>query len=91
MGRPLAITALPVSPTQDRHRRFVQYTVMMTARVVCFVGAIVVQEWWRYLLVVAALILPYVAVVIANVTGVREHEDPEQPGPPELPGTRHEA
>jgi len=84
MGRPLAITALPVSPSEDRHRRFVTYTVLMTFRVACFVAAIVVQEWWRFLLVVAALILPQVAVILANVSAGRPGEKPEEPGRREL-------
>jgi len=85
MGRPIAITSLPVSPSQDRHRRFITYTVMMTIRVLCFVGAILVQEWWRFLLVVAALVLPQVAVILANVSGAKGQETREEPGPLELP------
>ena len=39
----------------------------MSLRTVCFVGAIVVgNNWLRYVLLTGALLLPYVAVVMAN-------------------------
>jgi hypothetical protein len=39
----------------------------MAVRTVCFVAAILVGEGWlRWVLVAAALVLPYVAVVMAN-------------------------
>jgi len=38
----------------------------MTIRVVCIVSAIFVEGWLMWLCFVAAIFLPYVAVVIAN-------------------------
>jgi len=90
MARPLAITALPVAPEVDRHHRFVAYSVMMAIRIVCIVAAFLIDEWWRVLLVLAALVLPYVAVVIANVSTAQPATEPEHPGPAELPGRREE-
>ena len=44
----------------------------MAIRTVCFVGAIVVGPGWlRWVLVVAALLLPYVAVVMANAVAAK--------------------
>jgi hypothetical protein len=64
----------------------------MTLRTICFVGAVVAQGWLRWTFVVGALVLPYVAVLIANAgreSGGR-HGDrvlPPIPAPParELP------
>lgn len=38
----------------------------MAIRTVCFLGAILASGWLRWLLVAGAVLLPYVAVVMAN-------------------------
>jgi hypothetical protein len=38
----------------------------MSIRVVCIVGAVLVDGWVRWALVAAAVVLPYSAVLIAN-------------------------
>jgi hypothetical protein len=44
----------------------------MAIRTACFISAVVVgQGWLRWTLVAAAFILPYVAVVMANVASPR--------------------
>lgn len=47
-----------------------KYFTMMAIRVACFVLMVVVQpySWYTWLFAVGAIFLPYVAVVIANVT-----------------------
>jgi hypothetical protein len=55
----------------------VRYLLSMGIRTACFVGAIVAQGWLRWTLVAAALVLPYIAVVLANATDHRS-----QAGPP---------
>lgn len=54
----------------------------MAVRTLCFVGAILVGDGWvRWVLVVGALVLPYVAVVMANSASPRiEGADLVQPG-----------
>lgn len=60
----------------QRQRR---YLISMAVRVLCFVGAIAVGPgWFRWVLIVGAVVLPYVAVVMANTAGNRQ--DPELPG-----------
>lgn len=53
----------------------IRYTVAMSIRIVCFILAAVVgmvwQSWWAIAFVVAAVVLPYVAVVDANAGGDR--------------------
>jgi hypothetical protein len=44
----------------------------MGFRTVCFIAAIFAADgWWRWVLIVAALVLPYVAVVMANAGSSR--------------------
>jgi hypothetical protein len=38
----------------------------MSIRVVCFLGAVLIDHWTRWVLLVGAVVLPYVAVVLAN-------------------------
>lgn len=54
----------------------------MTVRTLCFIGAIVVGDgWFRWVLVVGAFVLPYVAVVMANSASPRiEGADLVPPG-----------
>lgn len=65
----------------DLARRQRRYLISMGIRVACFVGAIVAGPGWlRWVLVTGAVLLPYIAVVIANATDQR-HEvfHPEAP------------
>jgi hypothetical protein len=43
----------------------------MAVRTICFVGAVLTDGWLRWVLVVGAFVLPYVAVVMANVATPR--------------------
>ncbi len=61
------ITDAPISTADEIAARQRRYLLSMGLRTLCFVGAIVVGSGWlRWVLVVAALVLPYVAVVMAN-------------------------
>jgi hypothetical protein len=48
---------------QSRARR---YMIGMSLRTVCFVAAVIASGWLRWTFVVGALVLPYIAVLIAN-------------------------
>jgi len=63
---PSIITSLPRSPDDDRHSRMTKYFVTMCIRLVCIALCLVVQGWWLVVCVAGAVILPYVAVVLAN-------------------------
>jgi predicted tellurium resistance membrane protein TerC len=65
-----SVTSLPPSPDEERHGRMLKYSIAMAVRLVCVVLAFVFPEWWRWLFVAGAIILPYVAVVIANTASV---------------------
>lgn len=59
-------TTLQLSPEEDRHARMIKYTVAMSTRTVCFVLAIFVPGIGHVIFGVAAMVLPYFAVVVAN-------------------------
>jgi hypothetical protein len=66
-GEAVRITTASTSSGDDIASRQRRYLVAMGFRTVCFVAAIFVTiTWARVLLVGAALVLPYVAVVMAN-------------------------
>jgi len=61
------ITTASASRDADISARQRRYVISMAIRTVCFVAAIVVGPGWlRWVLIVAALLLPYIAVVMAN-------------------------
>ena len=66
MTKPAAITEIPLSPEQDRPARMARYSIAMGIRVVCIFLCLFAQGWWLLLPAAGAILLPYVAVVIAN-------------------------
>lgn len=50
----------------DVDSRTRRYLVSMGVRTVCFVLAVVTDGWLRWVLIAAAVMLPYLAVVFAN-------------------------
>jgi len=68
----IRITTAPHSREAEIAMRQRRYLVSMAIRTVCFVAAILVGGGvLRWLLVAAAVLLPYVAVVLANVNASR--------------------
>ncbi|QIM23010.1 DUF3099 domain-containing protein [Phycicoccus sp. HDW14] len=47
------------------------YLATMSVRTVCFVLAIVVQDWYRWIFAAGAVILPFIAVVAVNAVAPR--------------------
>jgi hypothetical protein len=72
-------TSLRNSPLEDRRKRMRRYTIAMSVRTLCLVLLVVVPDWWRYVFGVGAVILPYIAVVLANV-GSSGAVEPVRPG-----------
>lgn len=64
-----SITTLPLSPNEERRRRMIRYTVTMGIRMVCILLMLFVQGWWLLLCALGAILLPYFAVIAANVHG----------------------
>jgi hypothetical protein len=60
------ITTAGQSLSDDQRSRTKRYLVSMTIRTLCFIGAVLAPPPWRWILFVGALVLPYIAVVMAN-------------------------
>lgn len=91
---PQSATSLPRAPRDEAHTRMTKYFVMMSVRVLCFVLMVVVTPygWYTWLFALGAIILPYLAVVVANVSsrgGAATRISPERslPAPPEAPAS----
>lgn len=63
-----------------------KYLTSMIIRTLCVVGAILIPGWPRAMFIVAAIVLPYLAVVIANAG--RENDEPGDVGGVETHGHR---
>lgn len=63
-----AVTSLPQSPQAEADHRVRRYALTMIIRTVCFLLMVLVQPlgWWTWAFAVAAIFLPYIAVVDAN-------------------------
>ena len=79
MNQPQSITSLPESPADERRRRMIRYAIAMSIRVVCVILCLFVHGWWLLLPILGAVVLPYVAVVLANV-GSSPEGTVERPG-----------
>ncbi len=75
-----SITTVSESPDDDRRRRMIQYMVTMSIRIVCIVLCLFVTGWWLVLPILGAVVLPYIAVLLANATSSSDSDAPERPG-----------
>ena len=83
------ITSAAASHEADLANRQRRYAISMTIRTVCFVAAVAVGPGWlRWVLIAGAVLLPYVAVVLANAEDQREDSFnvPNTPGIGQLEG-----
>lgn len=77
----MRITTAPQSAAVDLARRRRQYVVSMTARSVCFLGAVLAGPGvLRWVLIAAAVLLPSFAVIAANAAMPRKPGSDLQPG-----------
>jgi hypothetical protein len=68
------VTSAPVSAADDQGHRIRRYLLTMGIRVVCGALALFTQGWVRWTFVALAVVLPYIAVVMANAVGPRSGE-----------------
>ena len=71
------ITSATRSHSDDINARQRRYLISMGIRTVCFVLAVVTDGWLRWAFIVAAVVLPYFAVIVANASGEVDDEGPE--------------
>jgi hypothetical protein len=72
------ITGAQRGLSQEQTGRTRRYLISMGIRTGCVIAAIIVPGWPKWLFLAGAVILPYLAVVIAN--GGRESDEPGQLG-----------
>lgn len=83
-------TSLPRAPRDEVSARSTRYLVMMGVRIACFILMVVITPygWYTWVLGAAAIFLPYIAVVSANVgqeARRNRREDPEPALPAAAP------
>ncbi|WP_139417125.1 DUF3099 domain-containing protein [Agromyces laixinhei] len=80
MKQQQSITMLPPSPEAERRARMIKYSIAMSIRVLCVIGMLFARGWWLAVLAAGAIILPYFAVVVANVEGSGGRRNVLRPG-----------
>lgn len=60
------ITEAQQSHAAEQHSRVLKYTISMSVRLACFIAAFFVHGWLQWVFLAGAIVLPYIAVVIAN-------------------------
>lgn len=95
--RPALITSARLSRTLDNGQRRTRYLWTMAIRLGCFIAATVSPTPWNLILLLAAAVLPTMAVMLANAVDRRSlppapaadsaTDRPELTGPSVLPGT----
>ncbi len=66
MTTPHTVTSLPTAPEVERKSRMVKYSIAMGIRLLCIGACFFTPGWWLLLPAAGAVLLPYVAVVVAN-------------------------
>lgn len=71
-----SVTSAPESLAEEQAHRIRRYLLTMGIRTVCFIGAAVTASvgapWWLWgSLALLAIVLPYIAVVLANAVSPR--------------------
>jgi hypothetical protein len=82
-GEPIevfTITGAQRALSDEQTGRTRRYLISMGIRTACVIAAIFVPGWPRWLFIVGAVALPYLAVVVANAG--RENDEPGQTGVP---------
>lgn len=69
-----SITSAATPHSEELGAREKRYAISMGIRTACFIGAVIVSGPFRWVLVAAAVFLPYTSVILANA-GVRRRGD----------------
>jgi hypothetical protein len=71
------ITSAHTSHSERIRGRQRRYLISMGIRTLCFVLAVVADGWLRWAFIIAAVVLPYFAVIVANAAGEVDEGGPE--------------
>jgi hypothetical protein len=66
-----SVTTAPESLEAEQAERIKRYLITMSIRTVCFALAVVLDGWLRWVCAALAILLPFIAVVLANATRPR--------------------
>lgn len=85
-SRPQAATSLEMAPEDDENLRIRNYLLTMGVRLVCIIlcAVVVPYGWHTAVFAVGAIVLPYIAVVIANAASGRRVETAVSPATAQL-------
>jgi Flp pilus assembly protein TadB len=61
-----SISDVGLSLSKDQSARQRKYFISMMIRTVCFVLAVILPSPWRWIALIGAVTLPYIAVIAAN-------------------------
>lgn len=64
--KPISISSAKYGHSDEIPGRMKKYLISMIVRTACFIGAIFTEGVLRWVLIAGSLILPYIAVVVAN-------------------------
>ena len=80
------ITSASTGLSKDQSARQRRYFLSMMVRTACFILTVLLPSPYRWFALVGAVILPYIAVVVANAgrEGVRGRATIISPGPKEI-------
>ncbi|TCO51507.1 DUF3099 family protein [Kribbella antiqua] len=81
----ISVTSAQPSRSEELDSRIARYAWMMSIRIVCFVLAVLTPSPWRWMFIVAAVFLPYIAVVLANAQRTRGLADADPFVAPQRP------
>ena len=75
------VTSLPQAPQDEATGRVRRYWIMMGIRMACFALTVLVTPygWYTWMFAIGAAVLPYIAVVFANVVSPTTTTSPESP------------
>lgn len=72
-------TSLPLNPEEERRQRVIKYSITMSIRVLCIVMMLFVQGWWLVVFGLGAVVLPYFAMLLANVKSAPRRTEAKRP------------
>lgn len=78
---PHTITSAQRALSDEQAGRTRKYLISMGIRTACVIGAIFVPGWPRWVLIAGAVVLPYLAVVIANAGREKDTGSPAEVTP----------
>lgn len=84
-----SITSADTALSEDIGSRQMRYFLSMMIRTACFIATIFLPSPWRWITLGGSLLLPYVAVVIANAGREPNTQYTTPYNPRQLPPTGH--